>query len=44
MSFSGLFLLKILNVAQGHNSKIQFDKNNSGMELQERLGVVTDSN
>lgn len=26
MSFSGLFLLKILNVAQGHNSKKHSEK------------------
>lgn len=43
MSFSGLFLLTILNVAQGHNSKIQYGKNNSGMKFQERHSV-TDRN
>lgn len=42
ISFSGLFLLIILNVAQGHNSKIHFGKNKSGMKLQERHSV-TDS-
>lgn len=44
MSFSGLFLLKILNVAQGYNSKIQLSKSNSDTELQKRPEVVPESN
>ena len=43
MSFTELLLLMDLSVAQGHNSKIQFYKNNSGMELQKIWVVVPDS-
>jgi hypothetical protein len=44
MSFSRLFLLMILNVTQGHNSKVRFSKNNSVQGAHDREVVRMCSN